>query len=89
MKARGQGCQGCSRSLRVPAHRGRADVNEGLVATCSRHVSVPQLGCPDDIAAVVVFLASDAWRAINGALIPIDGGLSARHPAVVDIHVLT
>ena len=32
---------------------------------------------PEDIAAVAVFLASDESRAINGALIPAEGGLIA------------
>lgn len=33
---------------------------------------------PDEIAAVVLFLASDASSFINGAAIPVDGGLKAQ-----------
>ena len=35
-------------------------------------------GTPDDLAATVVFLASDAARYIHGAVIPVDGGWLAR-----------
>lgn len=35
------------------------------------------VGTPDDIASIVLFLASDESRMINGALIPAEGGLTA------------
>ncbi len=35
------------------------------------------VGTPDDIASIVLFLASDESRMINGALIPAEGGLAA------------
>jgi len=42
-----------------------------------RGVLVGRLGVPRDIAEAVVFLASDEALFINGAVIAVDGGLSA------------
>lgn len=36
-----------------------------------------KFGWPDDVASAVLFLASDQSSFINGAIIPIDGGLTA------------
>jgi NAD(P)-dependent dehydrogenase (short-subunit alcohol dehydrogenase family) len=38
-----------------------------------------QFGEPEDIAAAVLFLASEEARFINGAVIPVDGALTAVH----------
>jgi NAD(P)-dependent dehydrogenase (short-subunit alcohol dehydrogenase family) len=35
------------------------------------------VGTPEDLAAIVLFLASDESRMVNGAVIPAEGGLSA------------
>ena len=36
-----------------------------------------RIGRPDDMAGIVVFLSSRAGSYVNGAVIPVDGGISA------------
>lgn len=40
------------------------------------HIPLARLGRPDDIAGIVVFLASRAGSYVTGAEIPVDGGIS-------------
>jgi NAD(P)-dependent dehydrogenase (short-subunit alcohol dehydrogenase family) len=39
---------------------------------------LPDIGQPEDVAAVVLFLASDASRFVTGAEFVVDGGLTAQ-----------
>ena len=41
------------------------------------HTPLGRFGEPDDLAGVVVWLASDASRFVTGAVIPVDGGFGA------------
>jgi NAD(P)-dependent dehydrogenase (short-subunit alcohol dehydrogenase family) len=59
---------------------GRDAVN----ATMLRHALTPRLGRPEDIAALVVFLASDESAFITGQNICVDGGMLAHQPFVAD-----
>ena len=53
--------------------------------TMLRHHLTPRLGTPEDIAAAVVFLASDEAAFITGQTLRVDGGLLAHQPYVADM----
>jgi NAD(P)-dependent dehydrogenase (short-subunit alcohol dehydrogenase family) len=54
-----------------------------------RHQLSPRLGRPEDIAAAVVFLASDEAAFITGQVICVDGGSLAHQPYVADFQTRT
>ena len=57
---------------------------EAAAATMLRHALTPRLGRPEDVAAMVVFLASDESAFITGQNICVDGGMLAHQPYVAD-----
>jgi len=56
----------------------RAHLDEDTVASLGRATLTPSVGQPDDVAEVVVFLASEESRYITGQMIAVDGGMSAH-----------
>src|SRR3546814_3156707 len=57
----------------------------GLKEMIARHVLTPRFGTPDDIAALVAFLASDESGYITGETISISGGSLIHQPHYADL----
>ncbi|MER7926121.1 MULTISPECIES: glucose 1-dehydrogenase [unclassified Streptomyces] len=67
----------------TPASAGSAQ--GAMRETMLRHHLTPRLGRPEDVAAAVVFLASDESAFINGHTLRVDGGLLAHQPYIADL----
>jgi NAD(P)-dependent dehydrogenase (short-subunit alcohol dehydrogenase family) len=62
----------------VAGHIARAPDPDAMRRLLESQAPIPGMPTPEDVAAVVAFLASDDARWITGHTLPIDGGFHAR-----------
>jgi NAD(P)-dependent dehydrogenase (short-subunit alcohol dehydrogenase family) len=62
-----------------------AGVPPPLIEAMRANCLLPFLGAPADVAAAIVFLASDEARFVTGQLLCVDGGLLSSLPHVADL----
>ena len=55
-------------------------MDDPIIGGATKAMHLTRLGVPDDIANAALFLASDESAFITGAIIPVDGGVTARMP---------
>lgn len=67
----------------VPTATSRANQPE-LIRMVERHHLTPELGYPEDIAAMVALLASDDGRFVSGQILRVDGGVTKAFAHVAD-----
>lgn len=67
----------CPGSVKTRAWQKRLETEPELLDEVRRFYPMGDVCTPQDVANVVTFLVSDAARMISGAVIPIDGGLTA------------
>jgi meso-butanediol dehydrogenase / (S,S)-butanediol dehydrogenase / diacetyl reductase len=53
--------------------------NEAVVAAFRERLPIGRAATPDDIAGVIAFLASEDALFVNGAILPVDGGVHASN----------
>ncbi len=64
-------------TLRTPAWEQRRQENPEILERMAKWYPLGRVGEPEDVAGAALFLASDEAAWISGAVLPVDGGLTA------------
>lgn len=76
-------CPGCIRTPLCERFNAEVGARKGITGEqalqefVEANIPMQRVGTPEEVASVVTFLCSDDARYINGAIIPVDGGLTA------------
>ena len=71
-------------TVRTDSWAARGRRGPGVLDRVAGWYPLGRVGTPDDIAAAVLFLASDEASWITGATLPVDGGLLAGNQRMID-----
>ena len=74
----------CPGTIRTPNWTSRIQARPDIVDRLAAWYPAGRIGEPEDVAAAALFLASDESGFINGAILPVDGGLTAGLPRMID-----
>src|ERR687897_376133 len=71
-------------SLRTPAWEQRKENDPDVFERIARWYPLGRVGEPEDVAGAALFLASDEAAWITGAVLPVDGGLTAGNMQMME-----
>jgi NAD(P)-dependent dehydrogenase (short-subunit alcohol dehydrogenase family) len=71
-------------TLRTPAWEQRKEADPDVFERLTRWYPLGRVGEPGDVAGAALFLASDEAAWITGAVLPVDGGLTAGNMQIME-----